>query len=450
MTKTFLLLAASGSIAIAAVPVQFTAGSAAKADEVNKNFGYLDSAKATKASVDLLTSAMVAKIDASEANTKLGAKVDTGVYNKYVREQATKSVADTSSKRRIDSLAVATKTADTTLARRVATVEGKVAAPTSVDWSGITGKPAMITNDLAGIKDWTDKNFAGAFPVAGIKSTGTSDYGGVAFMRRDIANGATSVIDVHTDGVINSWGTSGGIQTNSVTRIDGNGNGSLATLKVGATTESKTGSALSVQASNPTGEGWNEGIEILPEPKAGWGLLAFRSPENPGLLDGSTALARHPKGGFLVAINGLKGMIGTEGEGWAFRILPTGQAYLGSDLTVGGILSAAKIASVNISATDLRVTGSLKTAPTEPWADYVFEPGYKAMALKDVETFAKANGHLPEVPSAAEVAKDGIDLAKMNAILLKKIEELTLHAVAQEKKMEALSAKVEALQAERK
>ena len=86
---------------------------------------------------------------------------------------------------------------------------------------------------------------------------------------------------------------------------------------------------------------------------------------------------------------------------------------------------------------------------TEPWADYVFEPGYKPMALKEIEAFAKANGHLPEVPSAAEVKKDGIDLAKMNAILLKKIEELTLHAVEQEKKMEALQAEVQEMKTNR-
>jgi hypothetical protein len=99
---------------------------------------------------------------------------------------------------------------------------------------------------------------------------------------------------------------------------------------------------------------------------------------------------------------------------------------------------------------DLTVDGTLKAKSTTPWADYVFEPGYQAMPLKDVEIFAKANGHLPEVPSAAEVQKDGIDLARMNAILLKKVEELTLHAVEQEKRMETLAAKVDALEADRK
>ena len=60
-----------------------------------------------------------------------------------------------------------------------------------------------------------------------------------------------------------------------------------------------------------------------------------------------------------------------------------------------------------------------------PWPDYVFEPTYKLRTLSQVEQFLKENKHLPEVPSAAQVAQEGVELGKMNAILLQKIEELT-------------------------
>jgi len=74
--------------------------------------------------------------------------------------------------------------------------------------------------------------------------------------------------------------------------------------------------------------------------------------------------------------------------------------------------------------------------------DYVFEPGYKLAPLSDIEAFTKTNKHLPEVPSAAEIEKGGLDLAQMNLLLLKKVEELTLHAIAQQKQIDALTKKV--------
>jgi len=70
--------------------------------------------------------------------------------------------------------------------------------------------------------------------------------------------------------------------------------------------------------------------------------------------------------------------------------------------------------------------------------DYVFEPDYKLKTLNEVESYIKANKHLPEVPSAKEVASNGIDLADMDVVLLKKIEELTLYVIQLKKEVEAL------------
>jgi hypothetical protein len=72
------------------------------------------------------------------------------------------------------------------------------------------------------------------------------------------------------------------------------------------------------------------------------------------------------------------------------------------------------------------------------WADHVFNKNYSLMPLPEVAQFIKTNGHLPGVPSAAEVTKEGIDLGKMNAKLLEKIEELTLHLIAQQEKLDLL------------
>jgi len=70
---------------------------------------------------------------------------------------------------------------------------------------------------------------------------------------------------------------------------------------------------------------------------------------------------------------------------------------------------------------------ALKT--TSDWSDYVFDKGYKLKPLSEVEMYIGANKHLPGVPSAEEVQCDGIDMAQMDATLLKKIEELTLYVI---------------------
>lgn len=72
------------------------------------------------------------------------------------------------------------------------------------------------------------------------------------------------------------------------------------------------------------------------------------------------------------------------------------------------------------------------------WADYVFDENYKMKSLKEVDSFIKKNKHLPEVPSASEVEKNGVDMVEMDATLLKKIEELTLYIIAQDKRIEDL------------
>ena len=54
----------------------------------------------------------------------------------------------------------------------------------------------------------------------------------------------------------------------------------------------------------------------------------------------------------------------------------------------------------------------------------------------------KANKHLPDVPSADEVVKDGLDVGSMDSKLLQKIEELTLYVIQQQKKIDKLEETV--------
>ncbi len=78
---------------------------------------------------------------------------------------------------------------------------------------------------------------------------------------------------------------------------------------------------------------------------------------------------------------------------------------------------------------------------TSNWADYVFAKGYHLPNLSDIENYYLANNHLPEVPSEKEVKENGINVADMNVILLKKIEELTILMVEQEKRIKQLESR---------
>jgi hypothetical protein len=78
------------------------------------------------------------------------------------------------------------------------------------------------------------------------------------------------------------------------------------------------------------------------------------------------------------------------------------------------------------------------------WPDYVFDSGYKLMDLNDLKTFITINKHLPDMPKADENGKlQQIKLAEMNALLLKKIEELTLYMLEQEERIKSLESQFE-------
>jgi hypothetical protein len=126
--------------------------------------------------------------------------------------------------------------------------------------------------------------------------------------------------------------------------------------------------------------------------------------------------------------------VGT-GAGYVFNDAPVGIGTAtipsGYKLAIGGAIIAEKV--------------SVKLQALWPVPDYVFGKSYKLPLLSDVESYVKANRHLPEVPSEKEITNDGLDLAQMNIILLKKVEELTLYLIEQNKKLEQQAKDIELL-----
>lgn len=117
------------------------------------------------------------------------------------------------------------------------------------------------------------------------------------------------------------------------------------------------------------------------------------------------------------------------------RILNNGNVGIGtispdSKLTVNG----------NIHAKEVKIDLSI------PVPDYVFANAYKLKSLEEVEAYIKQNNHLPEIPSAQEIEKNGLMLAEMNMSLLKKVEELTLYMIALKKENEQIKKDVSLLQ----
>lgn len=92
----------------------------------------------------------------------------------------------------------------------------------------------------------------------------------------------------------------------------------------------------------------------------------------------------------------------------------------------------------------LAVSGTVRAkeviVETTGWSDYVFAEDYRLAPLSEVERHIQQNGHLPDVPSAADVAARGVSVGEMQKILLQKIEELTLHQIRLEKDVTALRA----------
>ena len=100
-----------------------------------------------------------------------------------------------------------------------------------------------------------------------------------------------------------------------------------------------------------------------------------------------------------------------------------------------GTISPTEKLSVDGNILAKRVRVSVDAAD---WPDYVFANGYKPMAISKLEQYIQQNGHLPEVPSAQEVEENGLDLGSMDANLLKKVEELTLYLIEQNKRLDSL------------
>jgi len=116
------------------------------------------------------------------------------------------------------------------------------------------------------------------------------------------------------------------------------------------------------------------------------------------------------------------------------------QLFLRNDGNVG--IGTEETYDYKLAIAGRALCEEIKVKLVADWPDYVFDKNHKLPSLQDVDRFISEHKHLPDVPSSQEVRENGINVGEMNAILLKKVEELTLYVIAMEKEMEQLRTQI--------
>ena len=116
---------------------------------------------------------------------------------------------------------------------------------------------------------------------------------------------------------------------------------------------------------------------------------------------------------------------------------PNARFHVGGNVYIG-TSAGSPAAGYQLSVQGKIISEEVKVQLSGGWPDYVFADNYNLTPLEDLEKKLKADKHLPNIPAAAEVEKDGFLLGDMNKRLLEKIEELTLYVIAIDKENKKL------------
>jgi hypothetical protein len=143
-------------------------------------------------------------------------------------------------------------------------------------------------------------------------------------------------------------------------------------------------------------------------------------------------------------IYNMSGIYGNSLQFWAYDNIGCPGGLCSSRLTIMDNGNVG-IGTINPGSFRLAVEGTIgarevRVTNASPWPDYVFKKNYQLKNLYALESYIKKNNHLPNVPSAQEVKENGIELGKMDAKLLEKIEELTLYVIELRRDMDKVKA----------
>lgn len=169
-------------------------------------------------------------------------------------------------------------------------------------------------------------------------------------------------------------------------------------------------------------------------------------------LKNNSAVGIANEGSGLSSVLGLRGgAADNTGKSHELAFSDNNQVWIrsGFDASWGGwkkmVFDSAGTVRIGTTANraELHVNGEVFTRKVKVtqsnWPDYVFEPHYQLPSLYEVEAYILKYKHLPQVPSAATIEKEGLDVGEGQAVLLRKIEELTLYSIQQQKQIDELA-----------
>lgn len=206
-------------------------------------------------------------------------------------------------------------------------------------------------------------------------------------------------------------------------------------------------------------EFWTNGTEKMAITSLGNVGIGTTTPISALEVNGDISLARSNKIKFLDAVGGNNRAFirSTNGENGDYNSLifaiGGGHESMIIKANSGNVGIGTKNPSEKLTVKGKILCGEVEVVmeSTIP-ADYVFQKYYTGTSalkadyvmpsLEEVEAFTKANHHLPEVPSAATIKEEGLQLKEMTTLLLQKVEELTLYTIEQEKRIKSLEAKL--------
>lgn len=156
------------------------------------------------------------------------------------------------------------------------------------------------------------------------------------------------------------------------------------------------------------------------------------------LLNQTKFLTVNASGDVVLASANSSARMSAESAGW----LANGDNL--QNTNSGGVVIGSGVgktpAGYRLYVADGILTEKVKVAvkSTDDWSDHVFEKGYHLRSLGEVERYINQEKHLPGIPSAKEVVREGVDVGKMDARLLEKVEEMTLYLISIQKEVNAL------------
>ncbi|MBK9578327.1 MAG: hypothetical protein IPK50_10600 [Fibrobacterota bacterium] len=479
--KAIIFAALSGVAIHAEVPNTFKPNEPARAAEVNQNFKHLDSAVATKANKAPLDLA-IESLNQKASKTDLDSRLESGVFTTFQKKMATDStmlegkIKATASSAQVKTDLDAIR-AD--VATKAATADLK-AAQTDISKISTTVGGLASSSDVAKLKD-----------AVGAKADTTSmkaAQGDIAALKSSVSALANTSELAKTQTELASLTKTVGAKADTTPFKAAQAD--IASLKSSLSTKANTSDLSKTQtelAALAKTVGAKADTTALKTTQADLAFLnesvvkhatmqsADASFDNPPYGSsfatissaistpfGATSAAwynlislRHRNGGGDGNVYGGQiawGMTAFEGR-LAFRT-QSGKWTSWTEVMTKGSLTAANLpggpylkesTALSVDPAGVVHMAALKVHSDIQTPDYVFAPDYKLAPLAEVEAFTQENQHLPDVPSAAEIEKGGLDLAKMNLALLRKVEELTLHAISQEKRIQSLETEIKTL-----